>query len=310
VLSFHQYRDNQLLLTENMGECHVIRAVGPTTDEINQVHNLTGVPVDLLVAATDRDERPRVEIDDSCKLLIIRIPHHKGQAEDVPYVTIAFGVILTPQHITTVCSEESLAWSEILSGRLRIPESTERITFLCSLFMRIARQFLSYLNSIQSEANNVEKAIHVSMKNEMLIRMLNLEKCLVYFTTSLRANEPIWDRFSRIHGRELTEAEQEMIEDVRIEFRQAKDLADIHSNILSGMMDAFASVISNNLNVVIKVLTSVTIILMLPTLVASIYGMNVELPFQHSAHAFVITMIASFILSIAGVVVFWRRKWF
>jgi magnesium transporter len=310
VLSFYQYRNNQLVLTENMGECYIIRAVRATTDEINQLQNLTQVPVDLLAAATDRDERPRIEIDDSCKLLIIRIPHHYDQVQDVPYITIAFGIILTPQHIITVCSEDSLAWSEMLSGRLRIPEATDRIAFLCSLFMRIARHFLNYLNSIRCEADNVEKAIHVSMKNEMMIRMLNLEKCLVYFTTSLRANEPIWDRFTRMHGRELTEAEQEMIDDVRIEFRQARDLADIHSNILSGMMDAFASIISNNLNVVIKVLTSVTIILMLPTLLASIYGMNVELPFQHSPHAFAITMIASIILSIAGVVIFWKMRWF
>jgi len=310
VLSFYQYRNNQFVQTENMGECHIIRAVRATTDELNLLQSLTQVPVDLLAAATDRDERPRIEIDDSCKLLIIRIPHHDDQVQDVPYVTIAFGIILTPQHIITVCSEESLAWSEMLSGRLRASESTDRIAFLCSFFMRIARQFLNHLNSIRYEADNVEKAIHVSMKNEMMIRMLNLEKCLVYFTTSLRANEPIWDRFARIHGRELTEAEQEMIEDVRIEFRQARDLADIHSNILTGTMDAFASIISNNLNVVIKVLTSVTIILTLPTLVASIYGMNVELPFQHSSHAFAITMLASIVLSIVGVVIFWKMRWF
>ena len=148
------------------------------------------------------------------------------------------------------------------------------------------------------------------MRNEMLIRMLNLEKCLVYFTTSLRGHEPLWNRLKRIQKRELTEEEQDLLEDVQIEFKQAQDLAEIHSNILSGMMDAFASVISNNLNVVMKFLTAITIILMLPTLIASIYGMNVELPFQHSPHAFLITMIMSAVLSAIGVALFLKRKFF
>jgi magnesium transporter len=174
----------------------------------------------------------------------------------------------------------------------------------------VARQYLISIRLIKDEADAAEKAIHGSMKNEMLIRMLNLEKCLVFFTTSLRANEPMWDKFRKILGRELTEDEKDLVDDVKIEFRQAQDLADIYSNILSGMMDAFASVIANNLNVVMKLLTLITIILMLPTLIASIYGMNVELPWQHSPHAFLIPMVISGVLSAVGIAVFMRKKWF
>jgi magnesium transporter len=120
----------------------------------------------------------------------------------------------------------------------------------------------------------------------------------------------MWDRFRKIFGRELTEDEQDLVDDVKIEFRQAQDLADIYSNILSGMMDAFASIIANNLNVVMKFLTLITIILMLPTLIASIYGMNVELPFQHVRHAYLIPLLLSGALSLIGVGTFFRKRWF
>jgi magnesium transporter len=177
------------------------------------------------------------------------------------------------------------------------------------LFLQVARHYLVLLRQIRDQADAAETAIHGSMKNEMLIRMLNLEKCLVFFTTSLRANDPIWDRFRRIHGRDLTEDEKDLIDDIKIEFRQAQELADIYSNILSGMMDAFASIIANNLNVVMKLLTSITIILMLPTLIASIYGMNVELPLQHSPHAFLIPMVLSVVLSAIAIALFFFKKW-
>jgi magnesium transporter len=202
-----------------------------------------------------------------------------------------------------------MLWNDLLTGRHRLPPPEDRVSFLSALFLQVARQYLVLLRQIRDQADAAETAIHGSMKNEMLIRMLNLEKCLVFFTTSLRANDPIWDRFRRIHGRDLTEDEKDLIDDIKIEFRQAQELADIYSNILSGMMDAFASIIANNLNVVMKLLTSITIILMLPTLIASIYGMNVELPLQHSPHAFLIPMVLSVVLSAIAIALFFFKKW-
>jgi len=310
MLTFYQHVAGQLHEVECADACQIIRAIRPTTDEIRQLHDLTGAPVELLSAAVDRDERPRVEVDDSCTLLIVRAAQPAEPDSDLPYTTVAFGIILTPERIVTVCAEDNVAWSALLSGQQRTPAPDSRELFLCFLFMRLAGEFLAYLSDIRRQADEVENAIHFAMRNETLIRMLNLEKCLVYFTTSLRANEQVWDRLPRAFGGQPPEAESEAIEDVRIEFRQAKDLADLHSNILSGMMDAFASVISNNLNVIIKVLTSVTIILMLPTLVASVYGMNVRLPFQDSPHAFAITMVLSVAVTIGGLIAFWKLKWF
>jgi len=310
MLTFMKHRAGQIVDVAGLDDSEIVRVVAPTSTEIEFLGSSLNIPEDFLVAALDRDERPRIEVEDNCRLLVVRIPHHNA-ASDTPYVTIAMAFILTPSHIVTVCSEESLMWSDLLANRrLRLPLPSERVTFLCTLFMRVARQYLLTIRQIKEEADAAEKAIHGSMKNVMLIRMLNLEKCLVFFTTSLRANEPLWDRFRRIHGRDLTDDEKDLVDDVKIEFRQAQDLADIYSNILSGMMDAFASVIANNLNVVMKLLTLITIILMLPTLIASIYGMNVELPWQHSPHAFLIPMVLSAVLSAIGIFVFFRKKWF
>lgn len=303
--------DGRLISAESLSQSEIIRMVAPDEAELASIHEITGAPIDFLTAATDLDERPRMEVEDEAKLLILRVPYENvGESEEMPVVTIAFGVILTPSHIISVCPLDSVVWDVFQKNRTRIPPVTRRGEFLCSLFMSIARLYLSQLQKIRNEADAAELEIHHSMRNEMLIRMLNLEKCLVYFTTSLRAHEPLWDRFRKIQGRELSEDEQDMLDDVRIEFRQAQELADIHSNILSSMMDAFASIISNNLNVVMKFLTSTTIILMLPTLIASVYGMNVELPFQHTPHAFLITVGISLVLSIIGVIIFLRKRFF
>jgi magnesium transporter len=290
-------------------EAQIVRLVAPDSDELERTAELASIPMDLLSAACDKDERPRYESDEGVHLLVFRVPH-ECLGDDTPIITVAFGLLMTDSHVVSVCSVDSPVWDALNANRVRIPPVENRVLFICALCMTVAQLYLKHLSSIRSEADRVEREIHYSMRNEMLIRMLNLEKCLVYFTTSLRGHEPLWNRIRRIQGRELTEEEQEFLEDVQIEYKQAHDLAEIHSNILSGMMDAFASVISNNLNVVVKFLTSITIILMLPTLIASVYGMNVELPFQRSPHAFLITMAMSAVLSAVGVLLFLRKKYF
>ena len=290
-------------------EADVVRLVGPTEAELEDVSSLTSAPLDLLSAACDKDERPRYESEDGVHLVLFRVPHKQSDSA-VPVVTIAFGLVLTDSHIVSVCSVDSPVWDVFTGSRAVGIPADNRFMFICRLFMGVSGLYLNYLEFIRSEADRLEIEIHHAMRNEMLIRMLNLEKSLVYFTTSLRGYDSIWPRLKRIQNRPLTEEELDFLEDVRIEFKQAHDLSEIHSNILSGMMDAFASVISNNLNVVMKLLTSVTIILMLPTLVASMYGMNVPLPLQDSPHAFLATIGISGVLSAIGVVLFWKKRFF
>ena len=309
MLTYCKFENGKLVYVDGLEECQVIQAISPTHVELDALSSNLGIPMDFLTAATDRDERPRFEVEEDCKLLVIRVPHRNVNSE-IPYETLAFAIILTPQRVITVCSEDTVLWGELLASRGRLPAPDDPIRFLGTIFLHVARQYLAFLQSIRHESEEVERAIHGSMKNQTLIRMLNLEKCLVYFTTSLRANEPMWERIRRVAGRDLTEEEQDLLDDVRVEFGQARELADIYSNILTGMMDAFASIISNNVSTVMKFLASITIVLMLPTLVASTFGMNVHLPFQESPFAFWITMGVSFMLSAVAVIAFLRMRFF
>jgi len=308
MIQYFKVENGRLKPLPGFEEAQIVRLVAPDAAELHKIAEMTAAPPEFLSAACDKDERPRFESDDGVHLLVLRVPHEGGADGDIPVFTVAFGLILTDRHVISVCSVDAPVWDSLNAVRGRIPDPSRRLPFICALCLCIARLYLRHLEYIRIEADRVEREIHHSMRNEMLIHMLNLEKCLVFFTTSLRGHDPLWSRLPRIQGRLPTEEEQELLDDVQIEFKQAHDLAEIHSNILSGMMDAFASIISNNLNVVMKLLTSVTIILMLPTLIASIYGMNINLPFQHSPHAFMITMGMSMLLAVIAVLLFLRKK--
>ncbi|NLF93489.1 MAG: magnesium transporter CorA family protein [Oligosphaeraceae bacterium] len=302
--------DHGRLISVDSGDrAQFFRVVAPSEPELLNLALLTGTSSELLSAACDPDERPRFEAEDEARLLVLRVPCDL-QESSTPVKTVAFGVIVTRTQVITVCSRDSDVWTSLINSRSISYSDQAAPSFVFHLCMRVARLYLAKLNWIKTQADKVEQGIHKSMRNDMLIHLLELEKCLVDITTSLRAHDPLWDRLRRGWQRELSEQEEELLEDIRIEFKQARDLAEIHSGILSGMMDAFASIISNNLNVVMKLLTSITIIMMLPTLVASVYGMNVKLPFQDSQHAFLITMLLSFVASLLGVCVFWRKRFF
>jgi len=174
----------------------------------------------------------------------------------------------------------------------------------------MATSYLRYLKQISKKTDTIEKELHESMKNKELFSLLNLQKSLVYFTTSLKSNNIVMQKMLKSNYLKMYEDDQELLEDVIIENQQAIEMADTHTSILSGTMDAFASVISNNVNIVMKFLTSITIILSLPTMVASFYGMNVPIPFQGHHYSFVIAIIISFILSSITAVIFWKKRFF
>jgi len=199
--------------------------------------------------------------------------------------------------------------TQYLDGKHRAFDITPQ-SFLLNINLRTAIYYLKFLKEINRRTTQIENELHQSMRNKELIRLLRMEKSLVYFNTSLKSNEIILERLQRSRWLMNDPEAEDMIEDVIIENKQAIEMANIYSSILSGMMDAFASIISNNLTVVMKFLTSITIILALPTLIASIYGMNVHLPFQEHDWAFGMVMGLSIILSILLVLVFIRKKYF
>ena len=302
--------NNHILPTHSTENAKIINLIAPSYKELEKISKLTNVPIDFLSAACDKEERPRIESDDDKHLIIIHIPYEEKKT-DIPVITIAFAIILTNKYLITVSSVNTPFLENIFKKKLKKQYKNILFAIMCLISIEIADLYLKHIKQIQKQADEVEKKIHKSMTNEMLINMLNLEKSLVYFSTALKGNDLIWYKIQRIFNNKLSEEEKELIEDVLVEFKQAHDLTEIHSNILSGMMDAFASVISNNLNVVMKFLTSVTIILMIPTLITSAYGMNVDnIPFANNPHAFWIVMGFSFFLSFIGAIIFWRKNLF
>jgi magnesium transporter len=296
-------------ITEYESGCW-IHVVNPRHEEVEQLVSWFNIPSDFLTDPLDVDERARVEREEGSTLILLRTPKREVPDADIPFTTLPVGIILTQNVMITVSLTEVDVIREVLGGRTKNFSTQNRTGCILTLFLRTALFFMRYLKEINRMSNEVEKNLHKALKNEQLIKLLNLEKSLVFFITSLRSNALMMEKFNTIEYNKMTEDERDIMEEVMIENKQAIEMTNIYTTILSGMMDAFASVISNNLNVVMKLLTTVTIILMIPTLVASVYGMNVELPYQHSPYAFLITMAISVALSAIGILIFWRKEFF
>jgi len=289
-----------------------INLVRPENGELDDLAQRTGIPLYFLTDPLDIDERARIEIEDDFVLIVLRIPHLDPDKDEKPFTTLPLGIILMPELMVTVCAVHTDIISDFINAKLRrtkfSTENRERFSF--QIFFKTALYFLKYLRAINYTTSSIETELHKSMKNQELIRLLHLEESLVYFTTSLKANEIMMGRLAGSKLLKISADDAELLEDVIVETRQAIEMANIYSSILSGMMGAFASIISNNLNVAMKFLTAFTIILMLPNLVAGIYGMNIRLPFQESSYAFPLVMGISFLLSAVGVIFLIKRKFF
>ena len=301
---------NGFISIDNIEKDCWVNVTNPTPDELIKISEDLAIPLDFLTDSLDVDERSRIETENNTTLIVLRVPKFDKDNPGVPYTTLPLGIVFTKDIIITVCLWDINEVLNLFKGKIKNLPTENRRRFILHLFHRTAFFYLKYLKEINKKSNEVETELHRSMKNEELIKLLDIEKSLVFFTTSLRSNELMMERLPKIRALELNEDDKDLLEDIIVDNKQAIEMANIYSNILSGMMDAFASVISNNLTIVMKFLTSVTIILMLPTLVASIYGMNVELPFQHTSHAFFITIGLSFCLSSVGVLIFLKNKWF
>lgn len=251
-----------------------IDLTNPSEDELNTVAATLAVEPTFLRAALDEEESSRIDIEDGQTLIIIDVPMvEKGDA--VVYSTLPMGIITTEKHIITVSLKESPVIRDFQNGLVKFADTGKRTQFILYILLQVAKRYLQYLKQIDKIYNYMERQLYKSQRNKELIQLLDLEKSLVYFSTSLKANEVTLEKILRGRIVTLYEEDHDLLEDVLIEVRQAIEMANIYSSIISGMMDAFASVISNNLNVIMKVLTSLTILLTLPNIVFGFYGMNV-----------------------------------
>jgi magnesium transporter len=287
-----------------------INIVQPKKEELEKISKELQIPLDFLTDPTDIDERARIEIEKDTILTVLRIPRFEGDDVEIPFTTVPLGIIFTNDMVITICLKDTEVINDFINKKVKNFSITNKTRFLLQILLKTSMLYLKYLKEINRRTSSIEKELHIAMKNEELIKLLNIEKSLVSFTSSLKSNELMMEKLQIGKIIKINLEDKDFLEDVIIDNRQAIEMSNIYSNILSGMMDAFASVISNNLNVVLKFLTSITIILMIPTLVASIYGMNVVLPFQQSPQAFGITMVISLVFSIIGVLIFIKRRWF
>ncbi len=281
----------------------------PDADDFEFLTGNLHVPDSFLEDIADTDERPRTETEDGWRLTILRIPVPSRQT-DVPYVTVPIGVITCEEMVISVCYYQSELLPDFVEHtRRKNIVVRNKLDLIFRLFYSSAVWFLKYLKQINLEVTEAEKGLERSIRNEDLLRLMNLQKTLVYFNTSIRGNEVMIAKM-RVVFQNQPEYDADLVEDVLIELKQADNTVNIYSDILARTMDTFASVISNNVNVIMKRMTSLSITLMIPTLIASFYGMNVDIHIEEVPHAFWLIVLVSVALSAGSFILFRKIKWF
>ncbi len=287
-----------------------VNLTNPTEDELDFIVEKLNVERDFLNAALDEEESARVDIEKEQTLILVDTPAVEKTEEHIIYETLPLGIILTENNIITVCLKDSIVLDQFEKNSVRSFSTNKRFRFVYQILYRNAQRYLLYLRQIDKMSDQVEKKLHKSMKNKELIQLLDLEKSLVYITTALKANEAVLEKMLKLDIIKKFPDDKDLLDDVMVENKQAIEMANIYSGILSGMMDAFASVISNNLNIVMKVLSSITIIMAIPTMFASFFGMNVPVPFSTHAYGFYIVIGLSIVTSVIAGLVFMKKNLF
>lgn len=315
MLEFYKNIDGQLKKLAAFEEDCWVNAVNPTNDEKNYLIEKLGILPEFIRQALDEEESPHIDFDDDVDQRLIMIDYPVPAKNDDPdeqaalqYTTNPLGVISFKNVIVTIGNAECQELTDFKNGLVKNLNSQMKTRFFLILMLRISQRFLQNLRQIDKLSSLTEKKLHQSMQNKELIQMLGLEKSLVYFSTSLKTDEIIMNKILRGRVIKLYEDDQDLLDDVLIELHQAIEMCNIYSNILSGTMDAFASVISNNLNIVMKVLTVITIVMSIPNMVFGFYGMNTksELPLAY----WFVPLIISFVLCLIVTLIFKKKKMF
>ena len=284
-----------------------INLVNPTAEEIKTVCSNLKIEDEFIKYPLDYEEQARIDIEDDMTLFVIDVPVIEETKDGKSYSTMPLGLIVVrDEYFISVSLKKNRIIEAFEKGRVKEMYTYKKTRFLIQILYLNASYYLNDLKRINKEAENTVNGLKKSMKNQDLIQLLNLENSLVYITTSLKANEIVMEKTARGKILKSYEEDDEILEDAIVENRQAIEMSKIYSEVLNGTMDAYASIISNNLNVVMKFLASITIVLSLPTLIASIWGMNVPLPFAANPYGFLIVCGISVLISIVAFV--WLKK--
>ena len=286
-----------------------INMVSPSDEEIKTVCENINIQEDFIRYALDPEEKARIDIedDDNTILFIIDVPIMEIESGAKIYSTMPIGIIFVrDDYIITVSLHKNSIIDDLEKKKLRSIITYKKSRMLLQIFYSNSEMFLNLLKKLNKETEIAENVLKNSMKNKELLKLLSLEKGLVYFTTSLKSNEVVMEKTMRGNLIKLYEEDEDILDDAIIENKQAIETAKIYRDILTGTMDAYASIISNNLNGVMKYLTSITIILAIPTMIASYWGMNVSVPMQNNPFGFVIIVVASLLIGVIATL--WLKK--
>ena len=301
--------ESGVLQIENFEPGCWVAMTNPTAEELHEVATRYDIDATDMRAPLDEEERSRIDVEDNYTLILVDIPTIEERNEKDWYGTIPLSIVLCNDTIITVCLEDTPVLTAFMDGRVRNFYTHMKTRFIFQILYRNATLYLNYLRIIDRRSDSIEQKLHEATRNKELIELLELEKSLVFFTTSLKANEIVLEKLLKFSAIKKYPEDEDLIEDVIVENKQAIEMANIYSGILNGTMDTFASVISNNQNSVMKFLTTITIVLSIPTMIASFYGMNVKsfsMPFADSEWGFPIVIGISLIISL--IIAFIFRK--
>lgn len=295
--------DNKLLKINDIEEGAWINLVSPTDETIKHLVTTLNIEEQSILAALDTEERPRIEIEDNETVIIVDVPYLEKNTSShagVSHTTLPLGIIITEHNIITVATTDVSLLYPFKKGVLKGFNTNRRTTFLLQMLYRNAANYLIYLRNIEKKSKEWETELYLSQRNSELLALLELEKSLVYFSTSLKSNESVLERLFRLPFIKKYPDDLEILEDAIIENKQAIEMAKIYSDVLGVVMEVFASVISNNFNILMKRLTSITIVMAVPTILSGIWGMNVFVPFRDAPFGFawviiIITLISSMV---------------
>jgi len=312
MINFYKTSEQGLITLDSPVTGSWINVVDPTHEEIAFLTEELEIYPDLINYSLDLDEMARIERDDDegYTFILLRIPHFQGENVDVPYTTVPLGIIIVDGVIVTVCRHETDILKTLCNGKYRGLKTGKRYRFVLYVFLEAAVRYLAHLRDINKATESLEDQLQKSTRNSEVLGLLKYQKSLTYFATALRSNEVMMERVQRMKLFNQYDEDADLLEDVLTENQQAIQMTSIATEILSGMMDAFASIISNNLNGVLKALAALTIIVSLPGTVAAFYGMNVDLPGEQHPLAFLTVFGIAIALTAVATFVFYKRDWF
>jgi magnesium transporter len=308
MLTIYKTTEHGLEQLSSMANGSWVKVVDPTPEEIQQLVTW-GIDADYINYSLDLDEMPRMERDEDYTFILIRIPHRQPDS-DIPYITIPLGIMIKGNLIVTICRYDKEMFKVLANGKYRLLKTGKRYRFALYIFLETATRYLTHLREINRMTESIEDQLQKSTRNREVLELLKYQKSLTYFATALRSNEVMMERVQRTQIFNYYEDDQDLLEDVLTENQQAIQMTNINTEILSSMMDAFASIISNNLNSVMKALAAITIIINVPAVVAAFYGMNVKLPGEGHPLAFLWVFGIALTLTALATYIFYKRDWF